>query len=161
MSSTRWAWLVITRTCASFAMKSLVLPFLILFLSICAQQVLGVLNYERDALVKHANWQDSRPPRVRVRGSSGPQELYFPQQLDNFNYFEGRTWLQRYFLIGMLYVSVCYLYNTCIIVVRVHECIRTNETRGVLINTLKRKSMFMLHRCMAFVQFILLSKSTS
>ena len=89
-------------------MEPLVLPLSILFLSISAQQALGAIEYERKTPLKHANWWDS----PRVRGSSGPQELYFPQQLDNFNYFEGRTWLQRYFLIGMPYV---YAYSTTLV----------------------------------------------
>ena len=88
------------------AMEAHFLSVLILFLSIIARQAaVGAISYERNTLLKHAN----SPARARV--SSGPQELYFPQQLDNFNYLERRTWMQRYFLIGILCVYVYYLYN--------------------------------------------------
>ena len=83
-------------------MEAHFLSALILLLSFIAQQSLGALDRERSTLLKHAN----SPSRAGGRVSAGTRELYFPQQLDNFNYFEGRTWLQRYLLTGILYVHV-------------------------------------------------------
>lgn len=84
---------------------------LVLFLSVCAGKGLGAIdNYERKTLLKHAH--TPRPAiygpaeRAILSSSDPPQELYFPQQLDHFNYFEDRTWMQRYFLTGILCMYV-------------------------------------------------------